>query len=217
MHDFKWLIPDVLAGGHHPLLNKNFNLTDDTDWYSKKGIKSVISIFESPIPKPIINSVPWDYTFVATRDGQAPKNLYSLCKSISSNNPCFVHCFAGIGRTGTVLTAYLLYTGNAHKVKDAIQKVRKIYDPGAVHTPDQYLALLEFNNESKTIDETEEEIEELFKKKRREPYTEEEAYKKIHYLNKKGMDLIKDKFGADSPEYKYSRRKFLKLQEVLER
>ena len=40
-----------------------------------------------------------------------------------------VHCFAGIGRTGTVLCAWLLQTDGSLSVENAVKRVREAYIP----------------------------------------------------------------------------------------
>src|SRR6478735_7144868 len=102
MHKIKWIIPNVLAGGQHPMLNDEFNLGKGQDWYTKYNIKCIISVFETPISEDILKCVPWHYIFQPTNDGMPPENLEKLCNIISNNSGTFVHCFAGTGRTATV-------------------------------------------------------------------------------------------------------------------
>lgn len=60
--------------------------------------------------------------------------LDELLGRLRRRETIYLHCFAGLGRTGTVL-ACLLKTAGA--VEDPVAIVRAIYDPRALETPEQ--------------------------------------------------------------------------------
>ncbi len=60
--------------------------------------------------------------------------LNDLLLRLRRQETIYLHCFAGIGRTGTVL-ACLLKTAGA--VEDPVRLVRAIYDPRALETEEQ--------------------------------------------------------------------------------
>lgn len=213
MHKFKWVIPNVLAGGQHPLLNDEFKLTEP-DWYTKQGIGSVLSVFETPISGNIIKTLPWNYLFRPTNDGMPPKGLYDLCRFISKNKGAFVHCFAGTGRTATVLAAYLLFDGHANTAKEAVLNLRQNYHKGAIHTPQQYLALVDFSHEGKDEEKIKADLADLFKTKH-DYYTGKDKYEKLLELAKREMRMIKEKFGMQSAEYRNSRDNYKKIERML--
>lgn len=68
--------------------------------------------------------------------------LDAIDESMAKHNPVYVHCWGGIGRTGTVIGCFLIRHGlaNSHNVLDVIARLR-INDPKAYRsspeTPDQ--------------------------------------------------------------------------------
>src|SRR5262245_56179866 len=139
---FTWLIDGVLAGGPHP---------ERHDAHGRAVLHgtfdAVLSVFEEPLHHRVLD--PWGarYLWLATDNGEAP-DLVKACAFIDQTRKAggatLVHCYAGIGRTGTVLAAYLLHIGESDDAAGARDRVRRDYHPDAIETTAQMAALEAF-------------------------------------------------------------------------
>jgi protein tyrosine/serine phosphatase len=153
-----WVVPSQFLAGEHPVeldegdtaerltalldagVRTFVNLTEErelTQSYSHalqalaadKGM--VVEVFRIPIPDRGVPSVETLKHILDVIDG-----------SISNGRPVFVHCFAGVGRTGTIVGCYLKRHGHA-KEQDVIAKIlelRRLIPGGSEtspHTPEQ--------------------------------------------------------------------------------
>jgi atypical dual specificity phosphatase len=143
--NFSWVIEKKLAGSGMPV-----NLPQ-LIWVAKNGIKSIITIRESPLPSSWLAGVneKLEYMHLKVDDFCAP-SLESLETTVSyidqhinEAKPVLVHCAAGKGRTGTVLAAYIMKQDPNLSALDAISKIR-ILRPGSVQSEEQISALQSF-------------------------------------------------------------------------
>jgi hypothetical protein len=120
-----WLIPEKLAKSYIP------DSADILEWHSA-GIRSVVNLLEeyyddvtqqelrhgfavlhSPIPD--MCAPPLD---------QLQMIVQWIDQEIGAGRKVLVHCFAGIGRTGIILAAYLMHTGVP--MHDALRKILSV-------------------------------------------------------------------------------------------
>lgn len=132
---FTWLIPNEIAAMSRPSSGvSNFEFLAD------KGVGAIVSLTESPLSKALIEEFGFDYEHVPVRDFTAPtldeadQLVEFIARARQAGKVVAVHCQAGLGRTGTVLSCYLVSQG--YTARDAIAKVRSVR-PGSVETHGQ--------------------------------------------------------------------------------
>jgi atypical dual specificity phosphatase len=137
--NFSWIIQGKLAGSGLPVTNSEFK------WLVNKGIKSIVTVREIPLPTEWFDGGDIDYLHLRVEDFGAPtveeldEVVDFLDKQIRSDRPVLVHCAAGKGRTGALLAAYMVKKQNL-TAKQAIEKIR-IMRPGSVQSIMQETAL----------------------------------------------------------------------------
>lgn len=140
--NFSWVLEKKLAGSGIPV-----NLPQLL-WVAKNGIRSVITVRESPLPTSWLTntSQKLDYMHLKVDDFCAPslESLESTVRyidqQINEEKPVLVHCAAGKGRTGTILAAYIMKQDPSLSSLEAIKKIR-VLRPGSVQSEEQLSAL----------------------------------------------------------------------------
>jgi atypical dual specificity phosphatase len=137
--NFSWVTEGKLAGSGLPVTEDEFK------WVLDKGIKSIVTVREVPLPSPWIDGADIDYLHLMVEDYGVP-NIEALDeavnyidKKIQCGKPVLVHCAAGKGRTGALLAAYMIKKENL-TAEQAIEKIR-FTRPGSVQSIVQETAL----------------------------------------------------------------------------
>ncbi len=128
--NFDWVIEGQLAGCAKPYLD------EDLIFLYEKGIRAIVRLEEDGFEsEDIINSGIEDFTeyipdFTAPSQIQIDKIIDFIKSHLNKGEPVAVSCGAGIGRTGTILTAYLISEGYSfHDAELLIKgKGRKSYE-----------------------------------------------------------------------------------------
>ncbi|MEM0348983.1 MAG: dual specificity protein phosphatase family protein [Candidatus Caldarchaeum sp.] len=118
----------------------------------RMGITAIISLTEQPLPPKLLENMDIKYFHHPLADHQPadPTKILEIVKHlqrlVSSGEKVLVHCLAGLGRTGMVLTAYTMLEKNLDW-GTALETVRSIR-PGSVEK-NQETCLREFEKLAK--------------------------------------------------------------------
>ena len=121
----QWLIPGKLAKSSIP------DIADLVIW-QEEGIQSILNLLEDYYEDVVKDELRIGFKvlhspiddFGAPSLEQLQEIVQWIDDQIGSGTKVLVHCFGGIGRTGTVLLAYLIYQGD--NLETAMEKVRKV-------------------------------------------------------------------------------------------
>lgn len=136
--NFSYVVDGVLAGCAHPARTGN-TAAALRELYGR-GIRSIVSLDEEGLPKGLVAEqgmkhlhLPIDDFSPPTLD-QASRFVDFVRAERQQGRPVAAHCAAGIGRTGTMLSCYMVSQGM--DAGAAIAHVRRLR-PGSVETAEQ--------------------------------------------------------------------------------
>jgi len=105
---FVWVEDARLAGSGYPASRSQLK------WVSGKGIKTVVTLTESPLPPQWLEGLDLEVHHIPMKDHLPPGResldaaARTIQESLGRGKATLVHCLAGQGRTGCVLAAYLI-------------------------------------------------------------------------------------------------------------
>ncbi|ODS38853.1 MAG: hypothetical protein A7316_06865 [Candidatus Altiarchaeales archaeon WOR_SM1_86-2] len=144
MERFSWIIENKLAGSECP--GYYADLDDDLRFLRENGISAIVSLTENAIDS---NAIAKDFKylhlpvedFTAPAISQIEKFVSYVAGMDNRGVGVVVHCHAGLGRTGTMLAAYLVYVGK--NPEDAVREIRA-KRPGSIQTASQLESILHY-------------------------------------------------------------------------
>ena len=151
-----WVIPKVIAGMPLPFVHPDRRaqrggtlrqFEDDLPVLRDAGIQSVVCLLNIPSHQRIFEAAGFTFLLSIVPDYQAPTldQANRIMDFIAAAPKAVaVHCEGGIGRTGTILAAFLIHQGST--AEDAIRQVRSV-EPAAIETNSQIKFLVEFERQ----------------------------------------------------------------------
>ncbi|MGA3406624.1 MAG: dual specificity protein phosphatase family protein [Candidatus Bathyarchaeia archaeon] len=137
--NFSWIESSVLAGCGRP------ESVAELEAAKREGVGAIVSLTGTPLSPEVIDRLGFAYLHSPLSAIPSIQQLTQIIQFIESqksqSHPVLVHCGEGIGRTGTVLAAYLVYHGM--RADDAIRVVREKRS-GSIQTVEQENIVREF-------------------------------------------------------------------------
>jgi atypical dual specificity phosphatase len=145
LFNFSYILPGKLAGCAQ--LGRGGSLGNDLVELKGHGVGAVVSLTERALAASVLEEMGFRYLHLPVRDFTPPtkgqmKEFADFVESCNADGAAVVvHCAAGMGRTGTMLAAYLVTQGRS--AKEAIAEVRQVR-PGSIETDDQERCIADF-------------------------------------------------------------------------
>lgn len=138
---FSWIEKPLLAAMARP------DAREQLTWLRRQGIEILISLTQQPPPRDWINDAGLMLVHVPVEDMHPPTQpqldhcISVIRRAQEQNRGVAIHCGAGLGRTGTIVAAWLVEKGLS--ADNAIARVRRLR-PGSIETDEQEEAIAEF-------------------------------------------------------------------------
>ena len=137
--DMGWIIKGRLAVGAHP------GRTGDAEQYLKAlglmGFNAIVTLTSDSLDRPLLEELDFRSLHIPIQDWAAPTKDQAdrasefIKECLEDDLQLYVHCYAGYGRAGTILAAYLVKMHGKDPF-EAIDQVRHAR-PGAIESQEQ--------------------------------------------------------------------------------
>ena len=138
--NFSWILEGALAGAEGPTSQR------DLMFLKLQQVNAIIRMETETISGGNLDLVD---LYEPVEDGQPPDmeqisrmTLFIETQIETWEHPVVVTCYAGVGRTGTVLACYMVYVG--YQPDAAIEYIRRLR-PGSIQTASQEAAVLQYS------------------------------------------------------------------------
>jgi atypical dual specificity phosphatase len=139
---FDWLIPEQLAACVDPVAG-----VQAAEQLRAGRVTLLINLYERPDPPELLERLGAETLHLPVHNSDAPtqaqldRGIAAIREALAAGRRVAVHCGAGLGRSGTLLAAYLVSEGRG--AEEAIQRVRAAR-PGSIETLQQEAAVREY-------------------------------------------------------------------------
>ena len=140
--NFGWVLDNELGGAQGPAS------LQDLFFLYQQGVRAVIRMEQRTVAADTGGMVDLMDMFEPVPDFTPPTQEqiqrmidFIDAQAVEGGRPVVVTCYAGIGRTGTVLACYLVSRGATPT--DAVAEIRRLR-PGSIQTPEQEGAVYEY-------------------------------------------------------------------------
>lgn len=136
--NFSYILPGVLAGMSLP--GRINPLENDLIYLKERGVQAIVTLTEEALPGQSVLRAGFDYLHLPVEDFASPRmeQIQECMRFIermrSGARAVAIHCYAGLGRTGTMLACFLVKQGiDARKAINQVRSVR----PDSIQSEEQ--------------------------------------------------------------------------------
>ena len=146
---FFWIVRGVLGACPQPGVSDPISY--DLDLLANLGITTLITLTEQDFDQYELQQAGLTNIHLPIYDREPPSLpqmhmlVHKMQRAINSGQILAVHCLAGLGRTGTIVVAWMMKEGGLSS-QEALKRARLI-NPNFVQSESQEQALLEFEND----------------------------------------------------------------------